>query len=147
MAISKKRIQQLESIFLKTTNTTSDDGVIFDDLVDENFDNLSRTGELDLLNKLLKKKLSQSLSQKEITLTELLKLKTTLLEQERKHAERMQKMRIEQLKNQGFTVEEFTNAVTMIFRITSKFIPEEKIADFGREIDMAVKEMLEKSKK
>jgi len=120
--------------------------VIFDNLVDENFDNLSRTGELNLLNKLIEKKISHSLTAKEITLMEAIKLKTTLLEQERKHDERLHKMRIEKLKNQGFTVEEFTNAVTMIFRITSKFIPEEKIAEFSQEIDITVKEMLEKSK-
>jgi hypothetical protein len=123
-----------------------DNFIIHDLLEDEIFDNESQTGELDLLNKLLKKKLSQSLTTKEITLTELLKLKTSLLEQERKHAERMQKMRIERLKNQGFTLEEFTQSVMMIFRITSKYIPEEKISAFSEEIDMVMKEAVNRSK-
>lgn len=52
----------------------------------------------------------------------------------------MQKMRLEQIKHQGFTLEEFTEAVAMIFKIAAKYIPEEKLPDFSDAIDTALRE-------
>jgi hypothetical protein len=110
--------------------------------------NTSQMGEVALLSGLIQTLISQEFDPEEelmlanrvSAILDAVRTKNLILDSERKYAERIEKLRILKMRHQGFTLEEFTNAVTMIFKLSSKYIPENQIGNFSEDIDMMMKE-------
>lgn len=110
--------------------------------------NTSQMGEVALLSGLVQTLISQEFDPEEelmlanrvSAILDAVRTKNLILDSERKYAERIEKLRILKMSHQGFTLEEFTNAVTMIFKLSSQFIPEDKVGKFSEAIDTMMKE-------
>jgi hypothetical protein len=110
--------------------------------------NTSQMGEVILLSGLIQTLISQEFNPEEelmlanriSAILDTVRTKNLILESERKYAERVEKLRILKMRHQGFTLEEFTQAITMIFKLSSKYIPENQIANFSEDIDTMMME-------
>jgi hypothetical protein len=115
---------------------------------DNTSSNTSQMGEVALLSGLIQTLISQDFDPEEeqmlaarvSTILDAVRTKNLVLDAERKYAERIEKLRILKMRHQGFTLEEFTQSVAMIFKISSKYIPEDRLMDFSSEIDSILKE-------
>lgn len=112
--------------------------------------NTSQMGEVALLSGLIQTLISQEFDPEEelmlanrvSSILDAVRTKNLVLDAERKYAERIEKLRILKMRHQGFTLEEFTEAVTMIFKISSRFIPENMIGEFSEAVDDIMKEKI-----
>jgi hypothetical protein len=112
--------------------------------------NTSQMGEVALLSGLIQTLISQDFDPEEelmlisrvSSILDTVRTKNLILEAERKYAERIEKLRILKMRHQGFTLEEFTQAVTTIFKLSSQFIPEDRVMEFSQAVDDIMKEKI-----